>query len=41
MTQLIRACDSGHVNIVKVLINNESDVNDKNKLSSDSVLIDQ
>ena len=37
MTQLIRACDNGHVDIVKVSIDNGADVNDKDKVSSDSL----
>ena len=33
MTQLMRACDNDHLDIVKVLIDNGADVNDKDEVS--------
>ena len=33
----MRACDYGHLDIVKVLIDNGADVDDKDKVSSDSL----
>ena len=38
MTQLITACEDGNLDIVKVLIDNGADVNDKDKVSYDSLL---
>ena len=37
MFQLARACDNGAVDIVKALIDNGADVNDKDEVSSDSL----
>jgi ankyrin repeat protein len=33
----MRACDYGHLDIVKVLIDNGADVDDKDEVSSDSL----
>ena len=38
MTPLMKACDNGPLDIVKVLIANRADVNDKDKVSYDSLL---
>ena len=38
MNPLMKSCNYGHLDIVKVLIGNGADVNDKDKVSSDSLL---
>ena len=37
MNPLMKACDNGYLDIVKVLIDNGADVDDKDKVSSDSL----
>jgi ankyrin repeat protein len=34
----MRACSNGHMDLVKILIDNGADVNDKTNVSSDSLL---
>ena len=39
MTSLMRACKKGHFDLVKVLIDNGADINDKDNVSFDCLVL--